>query len=152
MKPRCFRLSMDSNVEDAVVASTMMRGLLDQLHIARCDADMVELCLTEALVNAVKHAYRGMSGHEIRVDFELESGAIAFEIVTTGHRTTKEKLAAAADKAVLFDPEVPEDLPECGRGMLIITEGMDEWDYFQRGPEDVLRMRKTLTKSETANH
>ena len=144
MKPRCFRLTIDSNVEDAVLASTMIRGLLDQLQVTPRDADMVELCLTEALVNAVRHAYRGKSGFEVVLDIEMEPGAIAMEVATVGEPTTRAALKAAAAKAMRFDPKALDDLPEGGRGMLIIAEGMDEWDYFRRGGANVLRMRKIL--------
>lgn len=145
MKPRCFRLTMDSNVEDAVVASTMVRGLLEQLRVATRDSDMVELCLTEALVNAVRHAYGGKSGFEVHLDIEMEAGAIALEVSTAGTRTTRAALEAMAAKAARFDPAALEELPEDGRGMMIISKGMDEWDYFRRGDRDVLRMRKILT-------
>jgi serine/threonine-protein kinase RsbW len=144
MKPSCFRLTIDSNVEDAVLASTMIRGLLDQLRVDSCDADMVELCLTEALVNAVLHAYRGESGFEVVLEVEMEPGAIVMEVVTTGESTTREALEIAAEQATHFDAKTLEDLPEGGRGMLIIAEGMDQWDYFRRDGADVLRMRKVL--------
>ena len=147
MKPRCFRLTMDSNVEDAVMASTMVRGLLEQLRIAGRDTNMVELCLTEALVNAVRHAYGGKSGFEVYLDLEMEAGAIAMEIITTGVRTTRAALEAVAAKAARVDAAALDSLPEDGRGMLIISRGMDEWDYFQRGGLNVLRMRKILTNA-----
>lgn len=144
MKPSCFRLTIDSNVEDAVLVSSMIRGLLEQLRVDPRDADMVELCLTEALVNAVQHAYRGESGFEIVLEVEMEPGAIAMEVVTRGESTTREALEVAAEDATHFDAKTLEDLPECGRGMLIIAEGMDEWDYFRRDGADVLRIRKVL--------
>ncbi len=147
MKPRCFRLTMDSNVEDAVVAATMIRGLLFQLRVNPSDADMVELCLTEALVNAVRHAYRDKSGFDVILEIELEPGAIAMEVITAGERTTRAALDAAASRALRFDPQAPENLPESGRGMLIIAGGMDEWDYFSRDSTDVLRMRKILREA-----
>ncbi len=138
---------MDSNVEDAVVASTMIRGLLEQLRVARRDADMVELCLTEALVNAVRHAYGGKGGFEVFLDIEMEAAAIAMEVITNGVRTTKAKLEAVAARAERFDGNSLDDLPEDGRGMLIISKGMDEWDYFPRGESNVLRMRKLFRNS-----
>lgn len=148
MKPRCFRLTIDSNVEDAVVASCMIRGLLDQLGVNPRDAGMVELCLTEALVNAVRHAYRGKSGFEIDLNVEMEPGAITMEVVTSGEPTTQAALKAAAARAVQFDPAAPENIPEGGRGMLIIAEGMDEWEYFRRDDKNVLRMRKIFGKAK----
>ncbi|MCC7340168.1 MAG: ATP-binding protein [Bryobacterales bacterium] len=147
MKPRCFRLTMDSNIEDAVMASTMVRGLLEQLRVAGRDTNMVELCLTEALVNAVRHAYGGKSGFEVFLDLEMEAGAIAMEIITAGTRTTRAALEAVAAKAARVDSTSLDNLPEDGRGMLIISRGMDQWDYFQRGELNVLRMRKTLTSA-----
>ncbi|MCZ2152343.1 MAG: ATP-binding protein [Bryobacterales bacterium] len=147
MRPRCFRLTMDSNVEDAVVAATMIRGLLHQLQVNVSDADMVELCLNEALVNAVRHAYQDKSGFDVVLEIELERDAITFEVITTGMRTTRAALEAAAARALRFDVQSADDLPESGRGMLIIAGGMDEWDYFSRDSSDVLRMRKVLRGS-----
>lgn len=144
MEPRCFQLTMDSNVEDMVVGSAMVRGLLDQLHVRHQDADMVELCLMEALVNAVRHAYRDESGQEVQLRVELGSSSISFEVVDSGLSTTREALGKAVDKALRFDPRNLDTLLEGGRGMLIIAQGMDEWDYFRRGESNVLRMRKSF--------
>ncbi len=144
MEPRCFQLTMDSNVEDMVVGSAMVRGLLDQLHVHHQAAEMVELCLMEALVNAVKHAYRSESGKEVILRMELGRSSITFEVEETGVSTTREALKQAVDRAQRFDPHNLDTVSEGGRGMLIIARVMDEWDYFRRGDANVLQMRKSF--------
>lgn len=144
MKPRSFRITIDSNVEDAVVASSMIRGLLELLRIDKRDADSVELCATEALVNAVRHAFESRGGHSIFLEFVLEPDAIVLEVITPGRATTRRRLEDAISAAAGFDPSNLDALSEGGRGMLIISQSMDAWDYFTEGDDGVLWMRKQL--------
>jgi serine/threonine-protein kinase RsbW len=144
LKPRSFRITIDSNVEDAVVASSMIRGLLELLRIDRQDADAVELCATEALVNAVRHAFRNEAGHPVHLEFTLDADAIVLEVITPGRSTTRRRLEDAICAAAGFDPSDLDALSEGGRGMLIISQSVDEWDYFADGADGVLQIRKRL--------
>ena len=142
MEPRSFLLTMDSNLQDVMLASCMLRTLMDRLEVQQNEAEMVELCLMEAMVNTVRHAYRDESGHEVRLRFHLGESSITFEVEDDGPHASKITLQDAIERATVFDPDDPDSLSEGGRGMLIISQVMDEWDYLEHDGINVLRMRK----------
>lgn len=145
MTPGTFVITMDSNLEAATLASAVVRAFLSRLHLDDHEADMAELCLQEALVNCVLHAYRGESGSIVRLRMELRSREIHFEVEDHGHGADRATLDAAIRRANAFDPSDPSTLTNGGRGMLIISEVMDQWDYFRRGEWNVLRMSKRFS-------
>lgn len=141
-KPGTFEITLDSNLEDATLASAAARAFLSRLDLDDHQADMAELCLQEALVNCVCHAYRGESGRLVRLRMELRAAEIAFEVEDQGPGVSQELLEEAIRRASLVDPSNPASISNGGRGMLIISEVMDGWNYFRRGDWNVLRMWK----------
>lgn len=148
--PGTFEITMDSNVEDATLASAAMRAFLSRLDLDDHQADMAELCLQEALVNCVCHAYQGCSGHTVRLRMELRPAEIVFEVEDLGPGVSRGLLENAIQRATNVDPTNPASLSNGGRGMLIISEVMDGWDYLRRGEWNVLRMWKRF-QSRTAS-
>jgi serine/threonine-protein kinase RsbW len=144
MRPGTFELTMDSNVEDATLASAVVRAFLSRLNLDEHESDMAELCLQEALVNCVCHAYGRKAGSVVRLRIELNTDEIHFEVEDQGKGTNKHSLQDAIRKSVLFNPEDHTTLSSSGRGMLIIHQVMDSWDYFQRDGWNVLRMSKSF--------
>lgn len=144
MSPRTFEITMDSNVDDVVVASAMLRSLFDQLGLPERDAEQMELCLMEALVNTVRHAYKNRPGNPVILRFRLGKADIHFEVEDHGTGCEKKDLEEAIRKATAFDPTNPDTLAEGGRGMLIIHEVMTEWDYFSEDGRNVLTMSKRI--------
>ncbi len=142
MRPGTFEIAMDSNLEDATLASAAVRAFLSRLELDEHEADMAELCLQEALVNCVVHAYQGRSGSIVRLRMELGDDEIHFEVEDQGPGVERSHLDGAIRRANAFDPSDPTTLSNGGRGMLIISEVMDQWDYFRRGDWNVLRMSK----------
>ena len=146
MKPGTFEIAIDSNVKDATLASAAMRAFLSRLNLDEHEADMTELCLQEALVNCVCHAYQRKSGGIVRLRMELRSAEIVFEVEDCGDGVERSCLDEAVRKAKAFDPLNPGALANGGRGMLIIDEVMDSWDYFRRADWNVLRMSKRFSE------
>lgn len=144
MDPRTFEICMDSNVEDVTLASAAVRAFLSRLDLDEHQADMAELCLQEALVNCVCHAYGNASGNVVRLRMHLGSTTITFEVEDRGKSASRDGLEQAIRKATRFDPDNLSTLSHGGRGMLIISQVMDSWDYLQRDGWNVLRMIKTF--------
>jgi serine/threonine-protein kinase RsbW len=94
----------------------------DAARLAGYDKDSVfalELAMTEALSNIIRHAYHGEDGHEVRVDLSMDEVALTVRITDWGER---------------FDHAhfVPEDLDIVragGYGVQLIHMLMDEVSY-----------------------
>lgn len=150
MTPKTFEITMDSNVEDATLASAVVRAFFSRLDLDEHESDMVELCLQEALVNCVRHAYHGESGQVVRLRMKLAPSTILFEVEDQGDGVERDCLQEAIRKSTCFDPSDPTTIASGGRGMLIINEVMDSWDYIRRDNRNVLTMSKTFQPATTA--
>ncbi|MCU0226872.1 MAG: ATP-binding protein [Bryobacterales bacterium] len=144
MQPGTFEIRVDSNVEDVTLLSSVVRSFLERLHLDAHESDMTELCLQEALVNCVVHAYGRQSGNIVLLRLILGRNEVVFEVEDRGPGVARERLESAIAKAHDFDPSNPSTLSNGGRGMLIIARVMDSWDYFQRDGANVLRMTKSF--------
>ena len=99
----------------------------------------LEICLTEALNNVVKHSYKGVPGKNIGLLLTFLNYTLQISISDTGHareNVQKPKLE--------FDPEDIENLPEGGMGLFIIEEIMDETKYESDGKTNTFIMIKKI--------
>lgn len=104
------------------------RWVAHQARSAGFDHDTVselELVISEALSNVVKHAYGGNEGHEIHLSVTIDDEKLSLTIRDFGQR---------------FDPTTytPPDLDnpaEGGYGVYLIQELMDEVTYDTSLPE-----------------
>ncbi len=102
-----------------------------------CNA--VEICLTEAINNVIKHAYKGEGAHKVEVDVQVNESVLEIKILDWG--TSRESLVV---KDLDFDPEDIDNLPESGMGLFIIKQLMDEIDYYSVNGSNYFTLRKFL--------
>lgn len=99
----------------------------------------MEICLTEALNNVIKHSYEGKPGNLIKLKLALTKKRLEIIISETGK--PREKI----EKPKLeFDPTDIENLPEGGMGLFIIEEIMDETKYRSDGKTNTFTMIKNV--------
>jgi len=102
-------------------------------------ADMLRLCLAEALNNIVEHAYEGAEGRPIYADVCLDSGSYQVTLIDEGKPMPGGKIP---EGELSFDDESLEDLPEGGFGWMLIRSEMDHVEYERRDGCNVLRLEK----------
>lgn len=93
--------------------------------------------MTEALNNAVLHAYQGRSGSEIKVIVSAESGQLVLELIDRGLAMPEEPVAQIDE-----DPPAWENVAGSGRGWWIMRSWMDEVSYRSERDRNVVRMVK----------
>ncbi len=94
----------------------------------------LNLVLTEAMTNAIKHAHHQNSSKTVRVRIHIEQDELCIEVFDQGQGFDLEELP-------LPDPESPV---EHGRGLFLIRELMDEVEYRRGQDTNVLIMKKKL--------
>ena len=139
------RLCFLSRLDDARRATRYFRHAVQSLFPPTV-CDLLELAVSEALTNIIRHGY-GMASDQ----------PIAFEI---HHRGTDLELILEDAAAVSFNPlEAPsprldveriQDLPEGGWGVYLIRQAMDEITYVRAGNRNRLRLCKRLPDSLAA--
>ncbi|MDD5033577.1 MAG: ATP-binding protein [Methylococcaceae bacterium] len=92
----------------------------------------LNLVLTEALANAIKHA--GCENPVLRVYISIEENDLCIQVYDQGK---------GFDISELPCPD-PEELCERGRGIFIIRNLMDSVDYRKTESGNVLEMKKKL--------
>ena len=92
----------------------------------------LNLVLTEALSNVIKHA--GRPGQALRVCIQIDKGTLSIRVYDQGEGFDLENLPC---------PD-PDALCEEGRGIFIIRELMDSVDYRKTKNGNVLEMKKKI--------
>lgn len=134
-----IELRVDSELEQIRLVGVTVRSLAEQF-LATTRAQLIELCTVEIATNCVKHAYRGESGHEIRVCVALADDFFIVEVRDRGTAIPKAVLGDKRDPFD-FDPSVTESLPESGMGLALVDAMAESSEYFRDGDENVVRMR-----------
>lgn len=109
-------LILESRFEAIDLARRFARARAQDAGFDADDVSAIELALTEALSNVIRHAYDGHPDREIGLTVTVEDSLLRLEVLDDGHP---------------FDPEgySPPDLSEPGRGgygIMLIETLMDD--------------------------
>lgn len=132
-----FTLTSDYDLVGGTSAS--INDFLFRNGIEKHICNAVDICLTEALNNVIKHAYKGEKEKPIDVIVAKDSKLLEVQIVDEG--SSRESLEI---KDLDFDPEDINNLPEGGMGLYIMKQLMDEIDYYSLNGKNFFTLRKYL--------
>lgn len=137
--PKTITFLIDSKLENVSLAGVAVRGICNYLSLNEIDTYYLELCVVEAVNNAIKHAYKMEEGHAVEIDIAYSNREITFKISDTGN-----KMDLYGPRRLDFDPEDLGAVPEQGMGLYIINSIIDEVAYRSEGGKNTLTMRKRL--------
>jgi len=144
---RALLLSTESRLENVALVGAAVTGVCDALGLPGEVRAEVELCVVEAVNNAIEHAYRGEAGHVVEVSIAADAARLVIEVSDRGEPMPAGRLEAArAALALPEDPEPPslESLVDGGRGLAILLGAMDEVRYERAGGRNVLTMVRRI--------
>lgn len=99
-------------------------------------ANHLNLVLTEALVNAIKHANAADPEKEVRIRINVTSSEICISVFDCG---------AGFDLSTVHLPNFDQcEIEDTGRGIFIIKSLMDSVEYRRTGSGNVLEMKKKI--------
>ena len=135
MAPKEF--TMKSTYDEVAGTSRKVRAFCAECKIEKNECDQIELCVTEALNNVIKHSYKGKLEEEIKVQVNFVDKLLEIDVIDKGEaRKSYEK------PKLDFDPDDIESLPEGGMGLFIIEEIMNETHYRIEEGKNIFTMRK----------
>lgn len=137
MKEQNFKIS--SEYGNVIQVNREIREYLTENRFEEHLCNAVEICLTEALNNVIKHSYAGDSTKSIEINIRKKNNFLEIEIVDSGQ--PRKNLTV---KNLDFDPADIENLPESGMGLFIIKQLMDEMDYFSNDGKNYFILKKWL--------
>ena len=126
--------------------------LLGQLVCSICmsagmqpeEAHDVEICTVEAVNNSIKHAYSEDPAQRVEVAVTLASCGLTLDIRDSGRSANEKSINGDHLQAIRFNPEYPQHLSEGGRGLAIIQQVMDSFEYAVGSDGNHFRMTKRL--------
>jgi len=147
MSAKKITLSIESQIHNVPLVSAAVYKLCSLIPFSDKDAHETELCVTEAVVNSIKHAYQDEPDHTVGVTFCLLASELVIEVRDSGKSMDLDLLKEKRDAALKFDSSDIENLPESGRGLAIIQSYMDEVHYKVKDNGNYLTMKKKIEQS-----
>jgi serine/threonine-protein kinase RsbW len=121
---KTLHLSIESRLSDVALVGHAVRGVCACSPLTKEAHGEMEVCVVEAVNNAIVHAYQREKGFRVDTAITLHHDRIAFEISDYG-----KGIEHFAPRTLEFDPEEIGSIPENGMGLFIIETLMDEVSY-----------------------
>lgn len=144
-------MSIDSRYENVQLVGCAVHKLSDMTPLSDNDAHQVELCVSEAVVNSIKHGYHNEAGHRVDIVVTLQSDRLVIDVVDSGDRMDPDVLKTSSSMTIDFDPQDIDSIPCTGRGLAIIQDFMDSVRYSEHGPLKHLTMTKRFQPRQEAS-
>jgi len=135
MRTGSILLTIDSQLDNVFLVGLAVNEICRVVLPDEVNAYQAELCVVEAVTNAIKHAYKGEPGHRVELTLAVEEDGVVFRVCDTGVPMPQPLDTRAAAKN-------PPLLAESGRGLFIISAAMDEVSYVSHEGTNVLTMVK----------
>ena len=148
MKLKEIRLSIESILDNVPLVSAAVNRLCSMALFSESDAHAIELCVTEAAVNSIKHGYKDEAGHPVDVIFRQERDRVVITISDSGAPMDPQILEEKRQSAIIRDPVDIDDIPESGRGLAIMQGYMDDVRYRVEGQTKQLILTKTFSENK----
>lgn len=133
------KLSIQSVYEKVSEACYGLRDFCLSVDIEKKVCSELELCLTEALNNVIKHAYKENPAGKIDLEYSYDKNEIAIKIEDDGSIRTN-----FAEPVLVYDPADINSLPEGGMGLFIIKNLMDFTAYEREEGRNRFIMKKNI--------
>jgi len=130
---KTLHLSIESKLSDVALVGHAVRGICAFSPLDAKAYGEMEVCVVEAVNNAISHAYRHEDGFRVETDITLHQDRISFEISDSG-----KTMQDFAPHSLEFDPEETSSIPENGMGLFIIETIMDEVSYRSENGRNTL--------------
>lgn len=131
--------SLISDYDQVAGINISIRQFFESENVEQHLCNAVEICLTEALNNVIKHSYKGEQNQKIDVNLAVDSNMMEIQIIDEGESRKNLDI-----KELNFDPNDIDALPESGMGLYIIKQLMDELDYYKLNGKNYFVLRKFL--------
>ncbi len=137
--------TFDSRLEAAHEAAVRIRDFCDGRGLSEVVLSGIELCVYEAFVNTVEHAYKKQPGHEVRLSAQISSDRLELRVCQQGIELDADRIASTPAG---FDdlPSVMDALgcSQRGRGIRLIKTIMSRCEVEQDGERSCLLMTRPL--------
>lgn len=136
MRAGRIRLTIDSRLDQVHLVGLALKGICAAIPFSEETAYETELCVVEAVNNAIEHAYDGEPGHDVEVLVSVDRGELRVEVCDQGRSMDWDAVQRRRRNASLLD--------EGGRGFVIMEAYMDRVSYGRSNGRNVLTLVKGI--------
>jgi serine/threonine-protein kinase RsbW len=131
-------ITMPAELAGLSALGEAVRGALLELHASKETVESVELCVTEAVNNAIERRRPSERGNRVEVQVSLEDDALRIVIGDRGDPPP------AGPATLSFDPQDRASWPEGGMGLYLIHQLMSDVQYKSDPTCNVIHMSCSL--------
>lgn len=144
MKTTQISFTIESCLKNLKKLNEVMEAIASQIPLSSEKAFALELCLTEAVVNCIRHAYRGTPGYPIDIEIEQRGEKLSIGVRDRGISMNPRLLDS--NRAVKQSDTLPQpgEVPTSGRGLMIMKTYMNEIRYFSDNGLNTLQLVMNL--------
>lgn len=140
---KTINLSIESKLSDVCLVGHAVLGLCSLSPLDQDAHGQMEVCVVEAVTNAITHAYQKKQGFKVDTAITLLADRICFSVTDRGNA-----IVNYAPRSLEFDPEELGSIPENGMGLFIIETIMDEVTYRSDNGTNTLSFSKYFTPAK----
>ena len=133
-------ISLQSHLRQLPKIGKMVEQIATEGILGEKEIYFIELCISEAVVNCIRHAYHNSPDGCIDVSILISNNQVIIDVGDTGTPLPPNAFAKHKRQAIEFDDVDVAGLPETGRGLAIIMNHMDSVVYFSESSRNTLRM------------
>ena len=133
-------ISLQSRVHQLPRIGQLVKQLEAKGILGDKEIHFIELCISEAVVNCIRHAYHDNPDGCIDIRIIVGENQVTTDVSDNGAPLPSNALAKHKQQAIEFDEADVASLPESGRGLAIILNHMDSVTYFSKSGRNTLRM------------
>jgi serine/threonine-protein kinase RsbW len=137
-----FWMAFAADLQLVRLAAAALQGILHHLECEAQQAAMIELCVVEALNNAIEHAYAHDPLGRVELQLDIAADTLDIKVIDTGLAMPD----GVIERARAGCGDAPGELREGGYGLGIILESMTNVEYRRVDDRNTLIMTITLSK------
>jgi inorganic pyrophosphatase len=137
-----FTIEIDSRLEAVPLLGQVVHSLCAAAGFAPDEANRIEVCVVEAINNSIEHAYQGAPARTVEIELELLPNQLIIDVWDSGTSADADKMHADHRHALDIPSDAVCDIAEHGRGLAVIQEVMDSFEYTPGRERNRLRMTK----------
>lgn len=137
-----FTLEIESRLDAVPLPGQVAYLLCTAAGLAPLEGSQVEVCVVEAINNSIIHAYEGDPANKVELEVSLMPNQLIFDVWDSGTAADVARMHADHRGALEVQSDHVQDMSESGRGLAIIQEVMDSFEYTPGTERNRFRMIK----------
>ena len=149
MDEKQITFTIESDLKNVFLIGLAVNNIASYIGFNELESYRLELCVVEAVNNAIIHAYNKEAGNKVEVVFKIYPDRLVLDVYDTGKPMRGHLLKQNDISSLECEPDETGNVPEGGRGLAIMKAIMDSVDYKTEDGKNRLTMTKKIASSKT---